>query len=102
MNNIFDLNVQKILQDWKISDALRELMANAFDEAHLSQTSEPKMIYKPTSKEVQIIDFGRGIKLTDFVQNESFEKNSINFTIGKFGIGLKDAISVLFRYGKEI
>ena len=102
MNNVFDLNVQKILQDWKISDALRELMANAFDEAQLSQTSEPKMIYKPTSKEVQIIDFGRGIKLTDFVQNESFEKNSINFTIGKFGIGLKDAISVLFRYGKEI
>ena len=50
MNNVFDLNVQKILQDWKISDALRELMANAFDEVHLSQTSEPKMIYKPTTK----------------------------------------------------
>ena len=60
MNNVFDLNVQKILQDWKISDALRELMANAFDEAQLSQTSEPKIIYKPTIKEVQIIDFGRG------------------------------------------
>ena len=102
MNNVFDLNVQKILQDWKISDALRELMANAFDEAQLSQTSEPKMIYKPTIKEVQIIDFGRGIKLTDFVQNESFEKNNTNSTIGKFGIGLKDAISVLFRYEKEI
>ena len=43
-----------------------------------------------------------GIKLTDFVQNESFEKNNTNSTIGKFGIGLKDTISVLFRYGKEI
>ena len=56
----------------KISDALRELMVNVFNEVCLFQISEPKVIYKPITKKVQIIDFGQSTKLTDFVKNESF------------------------------
>lgn len=102
MANKLDLNIQKILQDWNVSDALRELIANAYDEAKLSKTEEPKISYDDINKEVTIKDFGRGIKQEHFTQNESKEKNQATNVVGKFGIGLKDAISVLYRYNKPI
>lgn len=102
MSNKLDLNIKKILQDWSISDALREVVANAYDESKLSNTNEPIIKYDELKKELSIIDFGRGLKEDHFVQNENKEKTESKIVIGKFGIGLKDAISVLYRNNKEI
>ena len=32
MSNLFDLNIKKVLENWSIADALREIIANALDE----------------------------------------------------------------------
>lgn len=31
MSNLFDLNMEKVLENWLVSDALREIIANALD-----------------------------------------------------------------------
>lgn len=102
MSQFLDLNIKEILQDWSVSDALRELIANAYDEQKLSKTSKPTISYDHSKREVTIIDFGRGIKPHHFIQNEDKEKNQSEVVMGKFGIGLKDAISTLFRHGKQV
>lgn len=37
---LFDLNIEKILEAWAESHAVRELIANAMDEQTLSQTRD--------------------------------------------------------------
>lgn len=59
MGNLFDLNTEKVLENWLISDALREIIANALDEAILTHASEIK-IYKDSNKVWHIRDYGRG------------------------------------------
>lgn len=94
-----DLNIKEILSDWKVSDAIRELIANAIDEHSITGIKEPiKVDYNEQIKTLTIKDLGRGIKNIHFIQNESNEKKDALNTIGKFGIGLKDAIAVLVRH----
>lgn len=76
MSQFLDLNIKEILQDWSVSDALRELIANAYDEQKLSKTSKPTISYDHSKREVTIIDFGRGIKPHHFIQNEDKEKTN--------------------------
>ena len=99
---IFDLNIQNILNDWTVSDAIREIIANAIDEAILTNTNQPMISYDQNNKILVISDFGRGISIEKFTQNENSEKTNCNQMIGKFGIGLKDAIAVLFNNNKKI
>ncbi|MBO7084758.1 ATP-binding protein [bacterium] len=78
---------------------MRELIANAIDEHSITGINEPiKVDYNEQTKTLTIEDFGRGIKNIHFIQNESNEKKNALNTIGKFGIGLKDAIAVLVRH----
>ena len=93
--NYFDLNIKKILKEWKVADALREIIANAIDEKIITKTKAPK-IYKENNQWI-IEDYGRGLKISDFLQDENQEKLNDKNVIGKFGIGLKDSIAVLFR-----
>src|SRR5438552_18890801 len=37
----FDLNIDKILENWEICHAIRELIANAIDESVLTKTPAP-------------------------------------------------------------
>ena len=37
---LFDLNIEKILEDWEVCHAVREIIANALDEQILTQSSE--------------------------------------------------------------
>lgn len=100
----FDLNIDTILENWNKSFAIRELIANALDEHELTKCKEDvKIEYSQNDGILEITDFGRGIKPEHFVQNESSEKNidSVNI-IGKFGIGLKDAIATLHRNNCEM
>jgi hypothetical protein len=34
----FDLNVEEILENWEVSHAVREIIANALDEQKLSES----------------------------------------------------------------
>lgn len=93
----FDLNIEKILENWELHHAVRELIANAIDEQLLSNTKEVK-IYNADDAWI-IKDFGRGIRYTHLTQNENLEKIKHPNTIGKFGIGLKDALATFNRFG---
>lgn len=92
----FDLNIEKILEDWEVHYALRELIANALDEQKLSKTSDIK-IFRDDNYQWHIRDFGRGITHEHFTQNENDEKLNAEGIIGKFGIGLKDALATFDR-----
>jgi len=96
MSNLFDLNMEKVLENWLVSDALREIIANALDETVLTHTSDIK-IYKDSNKAWHIRDYGRGLQYFHLTQNENKEKLNCNELIGKFGVGLKDALAVLYR-----
>lgn len=49
MSNLFDLNMEKVLENWLVSDALREIIANALDETVLTKSPDIK-IYKDSNK----------------------------------------------------
>jgi hypothetical protein len=95
---LFDLNIEEVLENWEVHHALRELIANALDEQILSKTADPRIIKE--GNEWHIRDFGRGLRIEHFTQNESKEKlGSQSGVIGKFGVGLKDALATLHRHG---
>jgi len=94
----FDLNIEKILEDWEPHHAVRELISNAIDEQELTNTKDISIT--KSSEDTWIIrDFGRGLKHTHLTQNENPEKIENENIIGKFGIGLKDALATFERHG---
>jgi len=98
----FDLNIEKILEGWEICHAIRELIANALDEQALSSTGEVG-ITEDREGVWHIRDFGRGLKYEHLTQNESPEKlQNPGRVIGKFGVGLKDALATLNRRGVSV
>jgi len=95
---LFDLNIEEILDNWEIHHAIREIMANALDEQVLSKTQEIS-IYKDQGGNWHIRDYGRGIEILHFTLNENLEKNGCTSgVIGKFGVGLKDALATFNRH----
>ncbi|MEY2507461.1 MAG: hypothetical protein QOH01_1790 [Verrucomicrobiota bacterium] len=97
----FDLNIDKILENWDAAHAFRELIANAIDEAVITGTSEPQ-IFLDEAGWWHIRDFGRGLRYQDLIQTENPEKLGHPSMIGKFGIGLKDALATLERKGVHV
>lgn len=85
-----DLNMgEKYLSEWNEILAIREIIANAIDE-----TKDRKIdIFKVENKWI-IRNKGDEIKPDNFIIEEG-EKRDKQGKIGKFGIGLKDALSVL-------
>jgi hypothetical protein len=95
---LFDLNTQRVLEHWTVSEALREIIANALDEQALTNTDEPQ-IFRAGDDTWHVRDFGRGLRYDHFTQNENPEKLSKpRLVIGKFGVGLKDAIATFDRH----
>jgi hypothetical protein len=95
----FDLNIEKILEGWEVKHAIREVIANALDEQVLSNTPDIQ-ISKDVASNWHVRDFGRGIRYEDLTQNENPEKlKNAGKVIGKFGVGLKDALATLNRRG---
>jgi hypothetical protein len=95
----FDLNIEKILENWDTKHAVREVIANALDEQLLTNSNEIKIFKDSDSNSWIIKDFGRGLKYEHFTQKENDEKLNSNGVIGKFGIGLKDALATFERKG---
>jgi hypothetical protein len=96
----FDLNIEKILENWELHHALREVLANAIDEQILTNTKEVA-VFK-NGKAWYIRDYGRGIRYVHLTQNENDEKLKSPDVIGKFGIGLKDALATFERHGIKV
>lgn len=95
---LFDLNIEEILDNWKIHHAIREILANALDEQILSRTQDIN-IYKDQNHSWHIRDYGRGIEILNITQNENLEKAESDLAIiGKFGVGLKDALAIFNRH----
>jgi len=97
----FDLNIEKILENWEIYHGIREIIANALDEQKLTNTAEIK-IFKDNNNNWHIRDYGRGITIEHFTQNENEEKLKVEGIIGKFGIGLKDALATFDRKNIDV
>ncbi len=97
----FDLNIEKILEDWEVHHAIREVIANALDEQQLTHSKDIE-ISKTKSGTWIVRDFGRGLKVQHLTQNENKEKLANPNMIGKFGIGLKDALATFERRGVKV
>ena len=99
---LFDLNIEKILEAWESPHAVRELIANAIDEQQLTDTPGIE-VFKTEDGDWTIRDFGRGLRYEHFTQNENAEKlQNAGKVIGKFGVGLKDAMATLHRNGVAV
>jgi hypothetical protein len=95
-NRAFDLNIERVLEDWSVADAMREVIANALDESALAGTDEPAIYHDAEGWHVR--DWGRGLRYEHLTQNEDAEKLANPDTvIGKFGVGLKDALATFDR-----
>lgn len=94
---LFDLNIEGVLEHWEVEHALREIIANALDEQLLTESDEISII-KDEVGDWHIRDFGRGLQIEQFTLNESQEKHETSLqVIGKFGVGLKDALATFHR-----
>ncbi len=93
----FDLNIEKVLDGWDVSHAIREIIANALDESVLTSTEIPEIVQRGSRRWV-IRDFGRGLRYQHLTQKENPEKRRrARDIVGRFGVGLKDALAVLDR-----
>jgi hypothetical protein len=99
----FDLNMKEdLLEAWGPSDGIREIIANALDEQVLTGTDSVDIEFDGGDT-ARIRDYGRGLRHEHFAQEEDEEKlSSPDEVIGKFGVGLKDALAVLYRHGAEV
>ena len=96
----FDLNIEKILENWDVCHAVREIIANGLDEQLITKTKDVE-IYKQ-GKVWNIRDHGRGLKYAHLTQKENPEKLLNSKSIGKFGIGLKDSLATFDRKGIKV
>lgn len=98
----FDLNIEEVLDNWEVRHAIREVIANALDEQLLTSSKEIE-ITKDQSQKWHIRDFGRGLRIEHLTLNEDKEKlGSTLPIIGKFGVGLKDALATFHRRGVHV
>ena len=98
----FDLNMEEVLEAWGVADAAREVIANALDEQALTDTEEVE-IYEDDEGRWHIRDYGRGLRHEHLTQNEDEEKlDNPDKVIGKFGVGLKDALATFYRNGIDV
>ena len=90
--------MEEVLENWEPYHAIREIISNALDEQLMSDTDEILIEESDSKDGWHIRDFGRGIKIEHFTQNENPEKfQGPSGIIGKFGVGLKDALATFYR-----
>jgi hypothetical protein len=98
----FDLNMERVLENWTTPHAVRELIANALDEQALTGTAEPEIV-KDDHGRWHVRDYGRGLKYQHLTQNENKEKlRNPRQVVGKFGVGLKDALATFDRRDVDV
>lgn len=101
MTRNFDLNIEKILEGLEVRHAVLEFIANALDEEALTGTASAT-ISRTDERAWTIRDYGRGLRYEDLTQDENEEKlGQPGKVIGKFGVGLKNALAALNRRDVE-
>jgi hypothetical protein len=96
---LFDLNIEEVLDHWEVEHAIREIIANALDEQLLTGTADVE-IDEDGAGGCRVRDFGRGLSIEHFTLSENAEKLAApEGVIGKFGVGLKDALATFHRRG---
>ena len=99
---LFDLNIEEVLEHWEVEHAIREVIANALDEQFLTSTRDIDIVEDGTGI-CHVRDFGRGLAIEHFTLNENQEKLAAGAgIIGKFGVGLKDALATFHRRGVAV
>jgi hypothetical protein len=99
---LFDLNIEEVLENWEVSHGLREIISNALDEQTLTRTRDVEIAKDHRGLWI-IRDYGRGLQIEHFTLNENQEKlESTSGVIGKFGVGLKDALATFHRRGVDV
>jgi hypothetical protein len=102
VDKLFDLNIEEVLDHWEVEHAIREVIANALDEQVLTNTRDVE-IDKDAGGAWHIRDYGRGLQIEHFTLNENKEKLASEAEIiGKFGVGLKDALATFHRRGVAV
>lgn len=74
MERLFDLNIEKVLENWNLEHALREIIANAIDEQILTGSRDIE-IYQDSQRSWRIRDYGRGLQYIHFTQNDVAESS---------------------------
>lgn len=97
MPDYFDLNIEDVLDNWPVEFAIREIVANALDEMHMTATDQPTIAMNDGGWIIR--DYGRGLSHEHLTQRENPEKLGHAHVIGQFGMGLKDALAVFDRRG---
>jgi hypothetical protein len=97
----FDLNIEKVLESWEVYHAIREIISNALDETVLAKCKDIR-IWKDKDGAWHIKDYGRGLMYQHLTQKENDEKIDSPDLIGKFGVGLKDALATFDRRGIKV
>lgn len=97
----FDLNIEKVLVDWEVYHGIREIIANALDEQILTDIKDISIFFSSDGK-LHIRDYGRGLQYKHLTQNENVEKIKNDKLIGKFGVGLKDALATFDRHNINV
>ncbi|MEA2485178.1 MAG: hypothetical protein QOD46_289 [Actinomycetota bacterium] len=101
-SRLFDLNIEEVLENWEVSHGLREIISNALDEQTLTDTGDVEITKDERGRWV-IRDHGRGLRIEHFTLNENQEKlERASGVIGKFGVGLKDALATFHRRGVDV
>jgi hypothetical protein len=101
---LFDLNIDKFLEHWGPAEGVREILANALDEQALTDTRGVEVV-RARAREWVIRDYGRGLAPDHLTQNENPEKKHAAASkqlLGRFGVGLKDALATLERNGVRV
>jgi hypothetical protein len=86
MTREFDLNIERVLENWAVAHALREIIANAIDEQALTGSRDPE-IFADGHGCWHIRDWGRRVRYEHLTQNENQEKlANPGMVVGKFGV----------------
>lgn len=100
MSTQFDLNIEEVLENWEVYHAIREVISNALDEKLITDSQDIEIYPDQNGEGFHIRDFGRGIDISHFTQNENPEKiGGPSGIIGRFGVGMLDALATFHRNG---
>ncbi|MCD8054665.1 MAG: ATP-binding protein [Lachnospiraceae bacterium] len=98
----FDLNISKAPTGWNVTQAVKEILANALEEQAATRTQEIEITCDEKGA-WHIRDYGRGLNYKHLAQSENEEKSSSYDYRGYTpGLGLKEAIGVFDRFGVEM
>jgi hypothetical protein len=91
----FDVDIERICENWESNHAVREITINAVAQEVLSGTKPVRVFQEDGDWHGR--DYGHGLRYEHLTQKENDEKLKAPRVIGKFAIGVKDALPAFSR-----